>query len=172
MDFPGVTTVLQVGLPANGEQYVHRLGRTARAGQSPLPPLPLPLPFLTLPSPLPGAGGSGILILAPFETFFLRKREITLLPLAPHPLAASSLAIGSPALANARELVRRAMLTVDDETKSQHYGASLGFYKSFLRECFGGAEGMVQVSSRRSERGGEPSELSMLGADRACWFRS
>lgn len=24
MDFPGVTTVLQVGLPANAEQYIHR----------------------------------------------------------------------------------------------------------------------------------------------------
>jgi ATP-dependent RNA helicase MSS116 len=30
VDFPGVTQVIQVGLPANGEQYIHRLGRTAR----------------------------------------------------------------------------------------------------------------------------------------------
>lgn len=32
MDFPGVTNVMQVGVPADRESYVHRLGRTARAG--------------------------------------------------------------------------------------------------------------------------------------------
>lgn len=33
MDFPGVTHVIQVGLPNDREVYIHRLGRTARAGQ-------------------------------------------------------------------------------------------------------------------------------------------
>ncbi|KAL9060785.1 MAG: hypothetical protein Q9162_000489 [Coniocarpon cinnabarinum] len=33
MDFPGVTHVIQVGLPPSRDQYVHRLGRTARAGK-------------------------------------------------------------------------------------------------------------------------------------------
>lgn len=47
MDFPNVTTVMQVGLPYAPEQYVHRLGRTARAGTE----------------------GSGILVLTPFEMF-------------------------------------------------------------------------------------------------------
>lgn len=32
MDFPLVTNVFQVGVPADKESYVHRLGRTARAG--------------------------------------------------------------------------------------------------------------------------------------------
>jgi ATP-dependent RNA helicase MSS116, mitochondrial len=32
MDFPSVTNVLQVGIPSDKESYVHRLGRTARAG--------------------------------------------------------------------------------------------------------------------------------------------
>jgi ATP-dependent RNA helicase MSS116 len=32
MDFPGVTTVFQVGIPADKASYIHRLGRTARAG--------------------------------------------------------------------------------------------------------------------------------------------
>ncbi|KAK7748684.1 hypothetical protein SLS53_000706 [Cytospora paraplurivora] len=32
MDFPGVTNVLQVGIPSDKESYIHRLGRTARAG--------------------------------------------------------------------------------------------------------------------------------------------
>ena len=32
MDYPDVTAVVQVGLPSDRAQYVHRLGRTARAG--------------------------------------------------------------------------------------------------------------------------------------------
>lgn len=32
MDFPDVTHIIQVGLPQNRETYIHRLGRTARAG--------------------------------------------------------------------------------------------------------------------------------------------
>ncbi|KAK2735055.1 hypothetical protein FQN55_002300 [Onygenales sp. PD_40] len=34
MDFPNVTHVIQVGVPANRETYVHRLGRTARANKT------------------------------------------------------------------------------------------------------------------------------------------
>lgn len=51
MDFPGVTTVIQVGVPSSREQYIHRLGRTGRAGKS----------------------GKGILLLQDFEEFFLRS---------------------------------------------------------------------------------------------------
>ncbi|KUI63738.1 hypothetical protein VM1G_10506 [Cytospora mali] len=32
MDFPGVTNVIQAGVPMDRESYIHRLGRTARAG--------------------------------------------------------------------------------------------------------------------------------------------
>lgn len=32
MDFPGVSNVIQTGLPMDKESYIHRLGRTARAG--------------------------------------------------------------------------------------------------------------------------------------------
>ena len=34
MDFPNVTHVIQVGVPSNQEQYVHRIGRTARGDKS------------------------------------------------------------------------------------------------------------------------------------------
>ncbi|KAJ8128470.1 hypothetical protein O1611_g5164 [Lasiodiplodia mahajangana] len=34
MDFPNVTDVIQVGLPPDREQYIHRLGRTGRAGNA------------------------------------------------------------------------------------------------------------------------------------------
>lgn len=33
MDFPNVSNVFQVGIPADKESYIHRLGRTARAGK-------------------------------------------------------------------------------------------------------------------------------------------
>mmetsp|Transcript_38147 Transcript_38147/g.79322 ORF Transcript_38147/g.79322 Transcript_38147/m.79322 type:complete len:636 (-) Transcript_38147:173-2080(-) len=45
MDYPNVTTVIQYGLPNRRELYLHRLGRTARAGYS----------------------GKGILVALPFE---------------------------------------------------------------------------------------------------------
>ena len=34
MDFPNVTHVIQVGLPPSPEQYIHRIGRTARGGKT------------------------------------------------------------------------------------------------------------------------------------------
>ncbi|SGY45300.1 BQ5605_C001g00271 [Microbotryum silenes-dioicae] len=122
MDFPGVTTVLQVGLPSAPEQYIHRLGRTARAG----------------------ASGSGVLILSPFETFFLNKREIKALPIQDHPLASTELKPDSAAFRTAKTQVAAAMRTIDDDLKSQFYGATLGFYKTYLKDSFrGSAENMV-----------------------------
>ena len=34
MDYPDVTAVIQVGMPSEKAQYVHRLGRTGRAGKA------------------------------------------------------------------------------------------------------------------------------------------
>lgn len=47
----------QVGLPADGNQYVHRLGRTARAGK----------------------GGSGLVLLTQAEKGFVREVRALLL---------------------------------------------------------------------------------------------
>lgn len=57
MDFPKVTNVIQVGVPSDKESYVHRLGRTARAG----------------------AEGRGTFIISEHETFFSQwtLKEIT-----------------------------------------------------------------------------------------------
>ncbi|KAL7544989.1 hypothetical protein ACHAWF_008355 [Thalassiosira exigua] len=49
IDFPDVTQVVQFGLPESRNQYIHRLGRTARAGKE----------------------GTGLLVLFPFESKFL-----------------------------------------------------------------------------------------------------
>lgn len=69
MDFPSVTTVFQVGIPSDKESYIHRLGRTARAG----------------------AEGRGIFILAEVESFFPRwtLKEITFVPHPPDLSAAA-----------------------------------------------------------------------------------
>jgi ATP-dependent RNA helicase MSS116 len=50
MDFPNVTHVIQIGLPRDRESYIHRLGRTGRAGKE----------------------GEGWIFLTPFE-----KREVS-----------------------------------------------------------------------------------------------
>ena len=57
LDYPDVSSVIQVGMPSDRAQYIHRLGRTARAGK----------------------GGMGVLVLNDFERGFLR--EVKDLPL-------------------------------------------------------------------------------------------
>ncbi|XP_024359524.1 DEAD-box ATP-dependent RNA helicase 26 [Physcomitrium patens] len=57
VDYPDVTFVVQVGTPASREQYIHRLGRTGRAGKE----------------------GRGLLLLTPWEEVFLRSlNDITI----------------------------------------------------------------------------------------------
>lgn len=104
--WPGVTSVVQVGLPSSGEQYIHRLGRTARAGKS----------------------GHGILILSPSEKFFLNKGEMKSLPLKE--VSKDSFAT----LKNSQKYVNEALGKVSDETKGQCYAASLGYYKGSLKD--------------------------------------
>lgn len=63
MDFPGVSHVIQVGVPADKESYIHRLGRTARAGRD----------------------GRGIFILAKAEKVFAERhlKEVNFIPADP-----------------------------------------------------------------------------------------
>ncbi|EGN96192.1 hypothetical protein SERLA73DRAFT_94250 [Serpula lacrymans var. lacrymans S7.3] len=103
MDFPGVTLVLQVGLPSSAEQYIHRLGRTARAG----------------------AGGRGILLLSPPETYFLAKREMSALPITPYTSTLS--------LDELRTVTNTVTTGLDPKIKGQTYAAWLGFYKSYCK---------------------------------------
>ncbi|KAG6821116.1 hypothetical protein H0H93_006455 [Arthromyces matolae] len=61
VDYPAVTRVIQVGVPSSGEQYIHRVGRTGRAGNT---------------------RGRGDLILMPFEQGSLRG-SLNHIPLQP-----------------------------------------------------------------------------------------
>lgn len=60
MDFPGVTTVFQIGIPSEKQSYIHRLGRTARAN----------------------AEGRGIFLICEAESFFPQwtLKQITFIP--------------------------------------------------------------------------------------------
>uniref|UniRef100_A0A7N1A7X8 ATP-dependent RNA helicase n=1 Tax=Kalanchoe fedtschenkoi TaxID=63787 RepID=A0A7N1A7X8_KALFE len=98
VDYPDVTLVIQVGLPADREQYIHRLGRTGRKGKQ----------------------GQGILLLAPWEEFFLSSIKDLPVTKAPSPSV-------DP---DTKKKVERALSQVDMKNKEAAYQAWLGFYNS------------------------------------------
>jgi ATP-dependent RNA helicase MSS116 len=79
LDYPNVTFVLKVGAPSSKEQYVHRTGRSARAGKS----------------------GVGLLLLCDWERFFLK--DIRSLPVKPWTGAAVRTDV-APGLARAMQV--------------------------------------------------------------------
>lgn len=118
MDFPNVTHVFQFGIPMNGEQYVHRLGRTGRAGKS----------------------GVGYTILYPYETsVFNNYRELKNLPIqkqtAPEVDEETS------------NSVYDAIRNVDLIVRKQAYGAWLGYYKAFAGKLKWSSETLVSVAN-------------------------
>ncbi|KAJ0963008.1 hypothetical protein J5N97_028130 [Dioscorea zingiberensis] len=98
VDYPDVTLVLQLGIPADREQYIHRLGRTGRKGKE----------------------GKGILMLAPWEDFFLSSVKDLPITKAPLPLI-------DP---DTRKKVERALAHVEMKNKESAYQAWLGYYNS------------------------------------------
>lgn len=98
VDYPDVTLVLQVGLPADREQYIHRLGRTGRKGKE----------------------GQGILLLAPWEEFFLATAKDLPIGKAPEPSV-------DP---DTKKKVERALSNVEMKNKEAAYQAWLGYYNS------------------------------------------
>ncbi|CAE6481508.1 unnamed protein product [Rhizoctonia solani] len=60
VDYPGVTRVIQVGIPSTSDQYIHRVGRTGRAGTE----------------------GRGDLVLLPWEIGFVTW-QLTHVPMKP-----------------------------------------------------------------------------------------
>lgn len=102
MDYPDITLVVQVGLPQSKAQYVHRLGRTARAGKC----------------------GEGILLLSEFERAFMQqlrgdKNVHQRPPLTPEDVD------DDDSRAVARALSRTSRLTF-----AMAYSAWLGYYNS------------------------------------------
>ena len=97
-----VTLVVQAGLPSSAEQYVHRLGRTARAG----------------------ASGRGILILCPFEKFFLQQKEVKTFKIIPQ----------EPFPSLPQVEIDVALQSIDQSMKAQAYSAWLGYYASWQKK--------------------------------------
>ncbi|KAL3622228.1 hypothetical protein CASFOL_033639 [Castilleja foliolosa] len=98
VDYPDVTLVIQIGVPSDRQQYVHRLGRTGRRGKE----------------------GQGILMLAPWEEFFLSSIKDLPISKAPEPLV-------DP---DTRKKVERALSHVEMKNKEAAYQAWLGYYNS------------------------------------------
>ncbi|KAK0190407.1 P-loop containing nucleoside triphosphate hydrolase protein [Armillaria mellea] len=105
VDFPGVTAVFQVGLPVNGEQYIHRLGRTARAG----------------------AAGRGTLILDPDEQAFLSQRALQGISIP------KKESLTAEMIESLLTVTNEALVKMDDKVKEQAYRAWLGYYNSNLK---------------------------------------
>ncbi|XP_024007054.1 DEAD-box ATP-dependent RNA helicase 31 [Eutrema salsugineum] len=98
VDYPDVTLVLQVGLPKDREQYIHRLGRTGRKGKE----------------------GEGILLLAPWEEYFLSSLKD--LPITKSPLPSIE--------PETVKKVQKALCHVEMRNKEAAYQAWLGYYNS------------------------------------------
>ena len=118
MDYPNVTHVIQVGLPTDAAQYVHRLGRTAR-GDS-----------LT---------GAGILLLCDFESRglgMLKEQPIQSVP-----------ALSDDEIQSALPAVAKAFKALPDMTVTSAYQAWVGFYNSNLRMCKLSKEELVEYAN-------------------------
>ncbi|KAK4541329.1 hypothetical protein LTR36_008087 [Oleoguttula mirabilis] len=126
MDFPNVGLVIQVGLPSNGEQYVHRVGRTARAGTD----------------------GRAVILLTDREKYFLSVNRH--LPIQPYQVKISAIA------SQAAPSVDQAMAYVDEKTKNKAYQAYLGFHKSFLKQLRLDPAGLVAESNQYAAAMGCP----------------
>ncbi|KAN0064450.1 hypothetical protein ACQY0O_002073 [Thecaphora frezii] len=121
VDFPGISLVVQCGLPSSVEQYIHRLGRTARAGKD----------------------GRGVLLLAEFEQWFLRSAGVDKLPLREMDVEAVKREAGvAPDVCGGE--VDRAMMQMDETVRSQAYQAHMGYYKTFLRATGWNAQDLIQ----------------------------
>ncbi|KAJ5551792.1 hypothetical protein N7535_000267 [Penicillium sp. DV-2018c] len=127
MDFPNVDLVVQVGLPSNGEQYVHRVGRTARAG----------------------ADGRAIILLTEGESFFMRNNRH--LPIKPHPDTAEILA-GAPGCSKA---VMQAMYSIEEDSKQRAYSSFIGFFagSGLLKQLRLDKAGLVQLANEMAVKG-------------------
>ncbi|KAG0499302.1 hypothetical protein HPP92_003993 [Vanilla planifolia] len=98
VDYPNVTLVIQLGVPADREQYIHRLGRTGRKGNE----------------------GKGILLLAPWEDFFLSSIQDL-------PITKAEVPLIDP---DTRKKVEKALANVEMRSKESAYQAWLGYYNS------------------------------------------
>jgi superfamily II DNA/RNA helicase len=102
VDYPGVSLVVQIGVPSTREQYIHRLGRTGRAGRE----------------------GEGLILLAPFEKEFLTN-EIADLPVQ----TLETPEITADDRLETKQSIAKSLNMMDEETVREVYTAYLGYCK-------------------------------------------
>ncbi|KAF5830772.1 P-loop containing nucleoside triphosphate hydrolase protein [Dunaliella salina] len=118
VDYPNVSMVVQVGVPSDKAQYVHRVGRTARAGKR----------------------GQALLVLCDFEAAFLDKLHD--LPVKPAPAPPPAIQ------QQAQQAMTGALARVPQDTKDKAYVSWLGFYKSCPSCKFGSTSQLVGLANR------------------------
>ncbi len=128
MDYPGVTCVMQVGLPDSATQYVQRLGRTGRAG----------------------ANGAGVLIVSPDEERAiipeLKKYGVVVAPASTDSPMTGGIASGSQPESPDITAVIASVATNKDlrHTVEGAYGAWLGFHKTHVKRLKWSKEDLVK----------------------------
>jgi len=130
MDFPDVSLVLQVGLPADADAYTHRVGRTARAGKD----------------------GRAILLLTEAESFYLKVNRH--FPINPYP--ASDKIVNDT---SSSRKISDALQKIDSKTKRKAYSAYLGFMKVFLNKMQLNTAELVQMANVFALKGMESGEV-------------
>lgn len=109
----------EVGLPADRDQYVHRLGRTARAGK----------------------GGTGHLLLADYERGFLRQIEdLPIVEVAAHNFRKEGADLEREITATCKK--------VSEKTKAMAYLSLLGYYNGNLKLLGWSKEQMVSEMNK------------------------
>ncbi|KAL5461801.1 hypothetical protein PMIN07_005154 [Paraphaeosphaeria minitans] len=131
MDFPNVTHVIQIGLPRDRESYIHRIGRTARAGKE----------------------GEGWLFITPYDQQEYRKRlrGLDLQPDNTLQTAQVDMTALSEMPANAASLVQE---TVEAHAKvypDQLSDAFRGLFGSF--QWYGDKQDLLTGANRLAEFG-------------------
>ncbi|KAL2517077.1 putative DEAD-box ATP-dependent RNA helicase 33 [Abeliophyllum distichum] len=118
VNYPDVTLVIQVGIPSDREQYIHRLGRTGRQGKE----------------------GEGILLLAPWEEYFMD--DIKDLPIEKCPLPHFD--------PDAKVQMEDSMKKIDTSVKEAAYHAWLGYYNS-INEIGRDKTSLVELANQFSQ---------------------
>ncbi|KAL5113298.1 hypothetical protein ACEQ8H_008832 [Pleosporales sp. CAS-2024a] len=132
MDFPNVTHVIQIGLPRDRDSYIHRLGRTGRAGKE----------------------GEGWIFLTPYEKNEVRRR-LRDLPIkdATSELECATIDMSQPAEVSERAngILQECMEAHKKVYPDQLASAFRGLFGSY--QWYGDKDGLVAGANRLAEFG-------------------
>ncbi|PRP78120.1 hypothetical protein PROFUN_13922 [Planoprotostelium fungivorum] len=123
MDYPKVTHVFQLGAPADVEQYIHRIGRTGRAGND----------------------GDGFILLDPLEMNFMDKLKTKDLPFKSY----ERMQEAEGGLKEAKVSFNKAAAEIPQQARTSAYTAWLGEKKTSLGKKLG-LRGLVELSFKYS----------------------